>query len=76
MFAKQNALSANSLPAPCIEESGISPTPTTRPTLSILSPSASDREAHAKFLRDKYGIPVLMDPELAEETFGPMENYV
>lgn len=45
------------------QASGITSTQKTPPALSILSPSASDQKEHAKHLRDKYGIPVLMSHE-------------
>lgn len=60
MFAEQNAPSDNSTVAYGSTVSGSISTRTTQPTLSILSPAASDREAHARYLREKYGIPVLM----------------
>lgn len=69
MFAEQNAPSAAFTPAPGSVASGSKSTPTTPRALSILSPSASDADAHARFLREKYGIPVLMAPRDDEDDF-------
>lgn len=63
MYAEPNERSENSTAAFGSTENGSKSTRTTQPTLSILSPAASDREAHAQYLRDRYGIPVLMAPE-------------
>lgn len=63
MYAEQNAPSVNSTVASGSTASGSKSTETTQPTLSILSPVASDRAAHAQYLRDRYGIPVLMAPD-------------
>lgn len=60
MFAEQNVPSAISTRASAKTANGSVSMPTTPRTLSILSPSASDVDDHAAYLRDKYGIPVLM----------------
>lgn len=81
MYAKLNEPSAPSIPASAAMGSGFSSTPTMPPTLSILSPSVSEREEHAAYLRSKYGIPVLMaspDPqqEFLDEFKCSMENDI
>lgn len=63
MYAKQNEPSESSTVAYGSTGSGSKSIRTTQPTLSILSPAASDRAAHAQYLRDRYGIPVLMAPD-------------
>lgn len=63
MYAEQNEPSVNSTVAFGSTASGSKSTETMRPTLLILSPAAFDRAAHAQYLRDRYGIPVLMAPD-------------
>lgn len=63
MFVEQNEPSAIPIPASGRTESGSKSTLTMPRALSILSPAEADRAAHAKYLRDKYGIPVLMAPD-------------
>ncbi len=78
MYAKLNEPSAPSIPASAAMGSGFSSTPTMPPTLSILSPSVSEREEHAAYLRSKYGIPVLMgeDDGLTQcEECGDFQSY-